>query len=113
MSTPTPRAQTRTVEVWDPFVRVFHWSLVACVLLNQFVLEAGDTAHAWSGYIASALVVARIVWGFVGTRHARLVPVSALIKVKICNQHLVTFSCSASKDSAVRIDNKARAIEVD
>lgn len=71
MSTPTPRAQTRTVEVWDPFVRVFHWSLVACVLLNQFVLEAGDTAHEWSGYIASALVVARIVWGFVGTRHAR------------------------------------------
>jgi cytochrome b len=61
----------RTVKVWDPFVRLFHWSLVACVLLNQFVLEEGETAHEWAGYIASGLVVARILWGFVGTRHAR------------------------------------------
>ena len=31
------------VKVWDPFVRLFHWSLVSCVLLNQFVLEEGKT----------------------------------------------------------------------
>lgn len=71
MSTPAPLARPRAVKVWDPFVRVFHWSLVSCVLLNQFVLEAGETPHEWSGYIASGLVVARILWGFVGTRHAR------------------------------------------
>ena len=64
-SGPTP------VKVWDRFVRVFHWSLVSCVLLNQFVLEAGETAHTWVGYLASALVLARIVWGFIGSRHAR------------------------------------------
>lgn len=57
--------------VWDPFVRIFHWSLVACVVLNQFVLEEGKTAHQWAGYIATALVLARTVWGFVGGRHAR------------------------------------------
>jgi cytochrome b len=59
------------VPVWDRFVRLFHWSLVACVLLNQFVLEEGETAHQWVGYAAAMLVGARIVWGFVGTRHAR------------------------------------------
>ena len=60
-----------THRVWDPFVRIFHWSLVACVVLNQFVLEDGKTAHEWVGYTASALVLARVLWGFVGTRHAR------------------------------------------
>jgi cytochrome b len=59
------------VAVWDRFVRVFHWSLVACVLLNQFVLEEGEAPHRWVGYVAAALVVARLAWGFVGSRHAR------------------------------------------
>ncbi len=52
-------------------MRVFHWSLVSCVLLNQFVLEEEGAPHRWIGYLASALVAARIVWGFIGTRHAR------------------------------------------
>ncbi|WP_101049428.1 cytochrome b/b6 domain-containing protein [Macromonas nakdongensis] len=65
---PTPRPPVR---VWDPFVRLFHWSLVTCVLLNQFVLEEGETPHEIAGYIASGLVAARVVWGFVGSRHAR------------------------------------------
>ncbi|NML15913.1 cytochrome b/b6 domain-containing protein [Azohydromonas caseinilytica] len=59
------------VAVWDPFVRVFHWSLVGCVLLDQFVLEEGEAPHRWVGYAAAALVLARVVWGFVGSRHAR------------------------------------------
>lgn len=66
MTTPT-----QNTPIWDPFVRLFHWSLVSCVLLNQFVLEAGETPHQWVGYTATALVLARVVWGFVGTRHAR------------------------------------------
>ena len=64
-------APTAPVKVWDPFVRLFHWSLVSCVLLNQFVLEEGEAPHEWAGYIASALVLARVVWGFIGSRHAR------------------------------------------
>lgn len=58
------------VRVWDPFIRLFHWSLVACVLLNQLLLE-GETPHRWTGYAATVLVLARVVWGFVGSRHAR------------------------------------------
>ena len=68
---PTSPATSMNQPVWDRFVRVFHWSLVSCVVLNQFVLEAGETPHEWVGYTASALVLARIVWGFVGSRHAR------------------------------------------
>ena len=63
----SPQAQP----VWDRFVRVFHWSLVACVLVNYFVLSDGKTLHQWIGYLAAALVTARIVWGFVGSRYAR------------------------------------------
>ena len=59
------------VAVWDRFVRLFHWSLVGCVLVNAFLLDDGETLHRWLGYTASALVLARIVWGFVGSRHAR------------------------------------------
>ena len=59
------------VPVWDRFVRVFHWSLVACVVFNQFVDDDGERVHQWAGYLAVALVLARIVWGFAGSRHAR------------------------------------------
>lgn len=62
---------TASRRVWDPLVRVFHWSLVACVLLNLFVVDDGEDLHQWLGYAASALVLVRVVWGFVGPRHAR------------------------------------------
>ena len=71
ISTMTELVPNRPTRVWDPFVRVFHWSLVACVLLNFFVVDDGETLHIWLGYTATGLVMARIVWGFVGTRHAR------------------------------------------
>lgn len=57
--------------VWDPLVRVFHWSLVSCVLLDLFVVDDGEVIHQWLGYAAVALVGVRVVWGFVGPRHAR------------------------------------------
>lgn len=68
MKTP---ADTASVPVWDLFVRLFHWSLVTCVILNLWVLEEGETPHEWAGYTAVGLVLARVVWGFVGSRHAR------------------------------------------
>ena len=59
--------------VWDRFVRFFHWTVVSCVLLNYFVLEEGEWLHEWVGYLAAGLVVARIGWGFIGSRYARFV----------------------------------------
>ena len=62
---------TQTIKVWDRFIRVFHWSLAACVLTNFFVIDDGEMLHQWLGYTAGTLVLARIVWGFIGPRHAR------------------------------------------
>lgn len=60
-----------SIYVWDRFIRVFHWSLVSCVLLDYFVIDDGETVHQWLGYAACVLVLARIVWGFVGSKYAR------------------------------------------
>jgi cytochrome b len=59
-----------TVRVWDPFVRLFHWSLVAGMGW-ELVAEAGTEAHEIVGYGLLALVALRVAWGFVGSRHAR------------------------------------------
>jgi len=67
----TSHGPAPSTQVWDPFVRLFHWSLVTCVILNLWILEEGETAHEWAGYTAVGLVLARVVWGFIGTKHAR------------------------------------------
>ena len=59
------------VRVWDPLVRLFHWSLVAAFLVNVFFSRPGKELHQWVGYAVAGLIVLRIVWGIVGTRHAR------------------------------------------
>jgi cytochrome b len=56
------------VRVWDAFVRVAHWTLVACVIAAWF---ARGAPHEWLGYAALAVVLARILWGFAGPAYAR------------------------------------------
>lgn len=59
------------IRVWDPLVRIFHWSLVALVISNAFFNEGGGDWHEWLGYAACAWIALRLVWGVVGTKHAR------------------------------------------
>ena len=76
------------IAVWDRFVRLLHWSLVACVLINALVLDDGETLHRWLGYTASILVLARIAWGFMGSKHARFAdffPTPARLKRHVGN----------------------------
>lgn len=65
----SPGTAAKTVKVWDPLVRLFHWSLAACIF-GAFLVEEGDTAHQWLGYTALGLIAFRVLWGLVGTRHA-------------------------------------------
>lgn len=64
------RRAPSTIKVWDPFVRLFHWSLVGA-MAYELVFEPGTKAHVYVGYYIMAVVVLRLVWGLVGTKHAR------------------------------------------
>jgi len=59
------------VQVWDVFIRVFHWSLVFFFVLTYVTGEELETVHAYAGYIIIILLALRLVWGLVGTRYAR------------------------------------------
>jgi cytochrome b len=60
-----------TVRVWDPLVRIFHWSLVGVFAFAFVTGDEWDAAHETAGYVAAGLVAFRILWGLVGPRHAR------------------------------------------
>lgn len=60
-----------TMRVWDPFVRVFHWGLVASFAAAWLTRHSGAAIHDWAGYLAGALVLARLIWGALGTPYAR------------------------------------------
>lgn len=66
--------ETGKVLVWDLPVRVIHWSLLVCVVGAWLTRELEGDWFAWHtrfGYAVLLLVSTRILWGFVGTRHAR------------------------------------------
>ncbi|MFO0745286.1 MAG: cytochrome b/b6 domain-containing protein [Myxococcota bacterium] len=62
--------------VWDLPVRLFH-VLLAVTFAGAFALSSVDddspvfAAHMLLGLVMAFMVALRVVWGFVGTRHAR------------------------------------------
>ena len=65
------RTPPATVKVWDLFVRSFHWSVVVLFAIAYVTGDEVQRVHIITGYVVAALVAMRIVWGFVGPRHAR------------------------------------------
>lgn len=60
-----------TVRVWDPLVRTFHWSLAAFFFIAYLSGDDWLSAHVYAGYTVAALIAFRLIWGVIGTRHAR------------------------------------------
>ncbi|MBP3128018.1 cytochrome b/b6 domain-containing protein [Thalassospira sp. ER-Se-21-Dark] len=68
----TPSADEKKVKLWDFPVRLFHWALVVAIVTawwsnRQVMIDI----HALAGYSVLALVIFRIIWGFVGSSNAR------------------------------------------
>lgn len=59
------------IAVWDPFVRAFHWTLAVTYLLAWITAEDSQGLHVRLGYFMLMLVGLRLIWGLIGTRHAR------------------------------------------
>jgi cytochrome b len=68
----TQQGEIKAVPVWDIPVRLFHWMLVLLIAFSWLSSEMDwMTWHMYSGYTILALILFRILWGFVGSTHAR------------------------------------------
>ena len=61
----------KEIRVWDPLVRIFHWSLVLAFTVAYLSGDEEGALHIYSGYIILGLICFRLLWGMVGTRYAR------------------------------------------
>jgi len=64
----------KIIRVWDLPIRLFHWLLVLCIAGSLISVNIGGNAiqlHAYFGYSILTLLIFRIMWGFVGSTHAR------------------------------------------
>ena len=66
------RAAGAPLRVWDRPVRLLHWGLAACVAMAWWSSDDTGPLHERVGYVALALLAARVAWGFGGSRYARV-----------------------------------------
>ncbi|WP_456621499.1 cytochrome b/b6 domain-containing protein [Bradyrhizobium sp. P5_C12] len=68
---PANRIASRTVEVWDLPLRLWHWALAISVLAAWFTPTVYNGLHRIVGYAVIGLLAFRLVWGFWGSRYSR------------------------------------------
>lgn len=61
------------VRVWDPLVRIFHWTVAGGVIANLTFLRHEENPHIYVGYVVVTALIIRLGWGFVARGHARFV----------------------------------------
>lgn len=65
--------KTETTRVWDPLVRIGHWTIVTAFFTAYFTEDDLLTQHVWAGYVVGAIVILRVVWGLIGSENARFI----------------------------------------
>lgn len=70
---PKPLPTQPSILVWDLPVRVFHWLLVLSFAGAWITAESERwrLLHVTLGYTVGGLIAFRVLWGLIGTRHAR------------------------------------------
>ena len=81
-----------TIQVWDPLIRIGHWTLVVAFFVAYFTEDELLTQHVWSGYVVGAVICIRLIWGLVGSKHARFSdfvrsPAAALRYLRALRRH--------------------------
>lgn len=64
----------KEVAVWDIWVRLFHWTLVALIGFSWLSAELGGNWMIWhtqAGFITAGLIIFRVIWGVAGSWSAR------------------------------------------
>jgi len=56
---------------WDPLLRLAHWGIAVVVIANYAFTKEGGSVHIALGWAGMALLLLRLIWGFVGPREAR------------------------------------------
>ena len=62
---------TNLIKVWDPLIRIFHWTLASAFFIAYLTEDDWLDLHVFAGYTIAALIAFRLLWGLIGTRHAR------------------------------------------
>jgi cytochrome b len=73
-SSSSPNATVRRLRVWDLPTRLFHWTLLVCVVGSIVTAKVGGNATVWHfrlGLATLALITFRVIWGVVGGRWSR------------------------------------------
>ena len=63
--------KSQRIKVWDPLVRIFHWTVALGTIANLTVLKHMEDPHIYVGYVMVAALLIRLGWGFVSKGHAR------------------------------------------
>jgi len=63
--------KTPIIRVWNPLIRIFHWSLVLLFFVAYLTEDDWMQIHSYAGYTITLLVLFRLLWGVIGTHYAR------------------------------------------